>query len=305
MTVVRVAHPVDLGLTLGPLRRGPRDPSFVVDGAGTWLAMRTPDGLATLRLVARAAAGPGGGAVIALRAWGPGEAWAIAHAPALVGAEDVARDFAPTGKLAELHRRFPGLRFARTGRVLDVLVPTIFEQKVSGMEAQMGYRDLVRRWGEPTPGPKSGPSLLAPPAAETLARLPYTAFHELGVEKRRADTVRLVARRAARMEEASTMPPAAARARLEAIPGVGPWTSGMVALHALGDADAVPAGDYHLPNMVVFAFTGRARGVDAEMLELLAPFAGHRGRVLRLLMAGGIAAPRFGPRRAFRRIGRM
>jgi 3-methyladenine DNA glycosylase/8-oxoguanine DNA glycosylase len=300
MSLVRVGQPVDLALTLGPLRRGPRDRSFVVDGAGTWLAMRTPEGIATLRIVARTRSGE-----VSVRAWGPGDAWAVAQAPLLLGAADDASGFAPSGKLAELHRRFPGLRFARTGRVLDVLVPTIFEQKVSGKEAQLGYADLLRRWGEPAPGPKSGPELLAPPAPETLARLPYTAFHEIGVEKRRADTVRLVARRAARMEEASAMPAPAARARLEAIAGVGPWTSGMVALHALGDADAVPAGDYHLPNMVVFAFTGRARGVDAEMLELLAPYAGHRGRVLRLLMAGGIAAPRFGPRRAFRRIGRM
>jgi hypothetical protein len=32
------------------------------------------------------------------------------------------------------------------------------------------------------------------------------------------------------------------------------------------------------------------------MLELLEPYRGHRGRVLRLLLAGGIAAPRRGPR---------
>ena len=101
------------------------------------------------------------------------------------------------------------------------------------------------------------------------------------------------------------MAPAAARARLEAVVGVGPWTSGVVALRALGDADAVPIGDYNLPSTVVFAFTGRPRGTDAEMLALLAPFAPHRGRVLCLLAAAGIGAPRFGARRALRRIARM
>jgi hypothetical protein len=32
------------------------------------------------------------------------------------------------------------------------------------------------------------------------------------------------------------------------------------------------------------------------MLELLAPWAGQRQRVMRLVEAAGIAAPRFGPR---------
>jgi hypothetical protein len=41
------------------------------------------------------------------------------------------------------------------------------------------------------------------------------------------------------------------------------------------------------------------------MLELLDPYQGHRGRVIRLIEAAGISAPRFGPRstvRSFRRI---
>ncbi len=38
------------------------------------------------------------------------------------------------------------------------------------------------------------------------------------------------------------------------------------------------------------------------MLELLEPYHGHRGRVLRLLAAGGHRAPRFGPRTTVRSI---
>jgi hypothetical protein len=38
------------------------------------------------------------------------------------------------------------------------------------------------------------------------------------------------------------------------------------------------------------------------MLELLEPYRGHRGRVLRLLMAGGVGPPRRGPRLALRRM---
>ena len=257
MTAIRTALPVDLGLTLGPLVRSRRDPTIALGDAGAWIALRAPDGIATLRMIAR-------GAAIALSAWGPGAEWAIEHAPDLAGARDSLEGFHPEGKLAELHRRFPGLRLARTNRVFDVLVPTILEQKVTGKEAHDAYALLVRRWGEVAPGPKSAPRLIVPPSAATLAKLPYWAFHEVGVERRRAETVLFAARRAKRIEEAAQMEPAAAIARLEALPGVGPWTSGAVALNALGDADALPIGDYHLPHTVVHAFTGRARGDDAE-----------------------------------------
>jgi 3-methyladenine DNA glycosylase/8-oxoguanine DNA glycosylase len=76
-----------------------------------------------------------------------------------------------------------------------------------------------------------------------------------------------------------------------------------VAIVALGNADAVSVGDYHLPHMVSWALTGEPRGSDERMLELLEPYLGHRGRVLRLIGAAGIGAPRLGPRvklRSFR-----
>jgi 3-methyladenine DNA glycosylase/8-oxoguanine DNA glycosylase len=77
---------------------------------------------------------------------------------------------------------------------------------------------------------------------------------------------------------------------------VGRWTAAEVAIVALGDADAVSVGDYHLPHQVAWALAGQSRGDDARMIELLEPYRGHRGRVIRLLEAGGITAPRFGPR---------
>ncbi len=49
--------------------------------------------------------------------------------------------------------------------------------------------------------------------------------------------------------------------------------------------------------MVAWALHDRPRGTDEEMLASLAPYAGQRGRVLRLLGAAGHAAPKFGPRR--------
>jgi 3-methyladenine DNA glycosylase/8-oxoguanine DNA glycosylase len=88
---------------------------------------------------------------------------------------------------------------------------------------------------------------------------------------------------------------AAVAARLRAYPGIGPWTAAEVTLRALGDPDAVSIGDFHLPNVVAYALAGEPRADDARMLELLEPWRGHRARVIRLLEASGMGAPRYGP----------
>ena len=92
------------------------------------------------------------------------------------------------------------------------------------------------------------------------------------------------------------MSPTDATRRLRALPGIGAWTAAEVSLVALGDADAVSVGDYHLPHHVAWALAGEARADDARMLELLEPYRGHRGRVIRLVVAGHPGPPRFGPR---------
>lgn len=298
--------PLDLRLTLVPLRRGPADPTlrFSADGS-VWRATRTPIGPATLRLVPD-------GAGIKAQAWGSGAPWAIEQAPELAGALDDVAGFADAmaGQpvLRDLHARFPGIRIGRTRRVLEALVPAIIEQKVTGDEARAAFVTLVRRHGEPAPGPWDDRSarrpapLRVPPTPETLADLPGYAYHPLGLERRRADAIRFAASRAARAEECTDMPLADAYARLRAFPLVGAWTAAEVGLRALGDADAVSVGDFHVCHAVCWALAREPRGTDERMLELLAQFAGHRARVVRLIEAAGIHAPRRGPRMAPRSI---
>jgi 3-methyladenine DNA glycosylase/8-oxoguanine DNA glycosylase len=298
--------PVDLRRTLAIHRRGPGDPTlrFSRDGSA-WRATRTPDGPATLRLVAE-------GAAIRAQAWGPGAAWAIGQAPELVGADDDAAGFAALlaghALLRALNARFPGIRIGRTRRVLEALVPAIIEQKVTGDEARTAFIALVRRHGEPAPGPWDEPSdrraapMRVPPAPTTLAGLPGYAYHPLGLERRRADAIRFAAGRAARVEECMNLPMSDAYARLLALPLVGPWTAAEVGLRAFGDADAVSVGDFHLCHAVCWALAGEPRGTDERMLELLAPYAGHRARVIRLIESAGVQAPRRGPRMAARSI---
>ena len=79
-------RPVDVGATLGALRRGTGDPAHRVSAAGEyWWAAGTPDGDGTLAI--RSLPGPGGSTVTA-RAWGPGAAWLLDRLPALLGAAD-------------------------------------------------------------------------------------------------------------------------------------------------------------------------------------------------------------------------
>jgi len=297
-------QPVDLRLTLAIHRRGPGDPSmrFSRDGS-TWRTTRTPEGPATLRLVSEADG-------IRAQAWGPGAGWAIEQAPALVGADDDPGDFAALAAghplLRTLLARYHAIRVGRTGRVLEALVPAIIEQKVTGAEAWNALAALVRRHGEAAPGPWEAEGRQAPmrvpPTPELLASLPGYAYHPLGLERRRADAIRFVASRATRVEECVAMPLPDAYARLRALPLVGPWTAAEVGLRALGDPDAVSVGDFHLGRAVCWALAHEEHGTDERMLELLAPFAGHRARVIRLIEAAGIHAPRRGPRMAPRSI---
>ncbi len=185
--------------------------------------------------------------------------------------------------------------------MLDALVPAILEQKVTGAEARRAWQGLVRVHGEPAPGPMDL-GLRVTPAPAVLAALPYHAYHAFGVEQRRADLIRRVAARAAWFEAIVDLPIAEAHARLQAVPGIGPWTANEVTLRALGDRDAVSVGDFHLPNLVAWALAREPRADDARMLELLEPYRGHRAIVVRWLELSGIRPPAYGPRLSPRRI---
>ncbi|MEO6578067.1 MAG: DNA-3-methyladenine glycosylase 2 family protein [Candidatus Limnocylindria bacterium] len=288
---IRLNRALDLAETLGPLRHGLGDRTISLARATALWACRTPDGPASIRIEVPDAAADA-------EAWGPGAAWLLDRFPALVGeGDDPDRLVAQHPRIRDLQRRHAGLRMPSSGRVLQALVPSVFEQKVTGTEAARAYAALLRAVSEPAPGPHK---LLLPPDPAWLATLPYHSFHPLGIERRRAEVVRCAASRADWLE--ASMDAGEARRRLMSFPGIGAWTAAEVVRSAFGDPDAVSIGDYHIPNMVAWALAGRPRADDAAMLELLEPYRGQRGRVQRLLEVGRISAPRYGPRMAPRRI---
>lgn len=284
---VVLSRPTDVRRTLAPLRHGAYDPAHQVtpDGA-VWRATSLTTGPATIRLLQR------GPRSVHVQAWGDGAAEALALAPALLGEHDDDTTFAPpSGPVRDAWRRTATVRLTRSGRVLESLVPAILEQRVIIRTATDAWRRLVRAHGTPAPGP-APEGMCVPPGPEAWATVPTWDFHRAGVDPRRARTVVAAARLARRLEEAVHMRPDEALARLMHVPGVGPWTAAETAQRALGDPDAVSVGDYHLAHQVGWALQGR-RTDDAGMLELLAPFRGHRHRVVRhLLLSGAAREPR-------------
>jgi 3-methyladenine DNA glycosylase/8-oxoguanine DNA glycosylase len=199
--------------------------------------------------------------------------------------------------VGELHRRHPGWRFGRTGQVFDAVVRAISGQKVTGEEAAAALRGLRTRFGEPAPGPGRGEGLRLPPDPEKMASAPYWEYHQLHLEKKRADVLRRVGMMASKIDALGVCSSAEAASVLGAIPGVGAWTVAKTLQVSHGDTDQVEVGDFHLKHIVVYHLTGRPRGSDEEMLDLLEPFRPHRGRVTRLLHTLG-HEPSFGPRQA-------
>lgn len=254
--------------------------------------MRTPLGAATLHLRRI-------DNIIEAFGYGPGEDWALDSLPGLIGWQDDPASFDTDHPLIrDLVRQHRGLRLGRTGRVFDALLVAIMAQKVTGKEAGRGMLALRRHFSDPAPGPIP---LRLPPDPGKLANTAYFQLHPLGIEKRRADTVRRAAAEATKLEKLSAATAEQARRQLERLPGVGVWSSAETVSISHGDPDAVSVGDYHLKNEVVWHLTGRPRGTDEEMLELLEPFRPHRGRVIRLLSTLG-HAPAFGPRMPLRDI---
>jgi 3-methyladenine DNA glycosylase/8-oxoguanine DNA glycosylase len=293
---IPIEEPYDLAGTLFPLRRGTGDPTMRIERREAWRAARTPEGPATLRL-------QHGDGTVAATGWGPGGAWALERAPGLIGAEDDLSAFEPRDHMmARLWKEHRSVRLTQALDVVRTLVAAILEQKVVGLEARRAWRRMTVALSEPAPG-EGG--LLLPPDPAVVAEVPYYRFHPWGVERRRAEVVRAVCARAASLEALAKMPFDEAHRRLEALRGVGPWTAAEVMRLSFGDPDAVSVGDYHLPNIVLWALAGEPRGTDERMLELLEPYRGQRGRVQLLLEASHISPPAYGPRMEARSIDRL
>ncbi len=285
---IPIEGPLDLRSTLRPLHGAYRSD-------GWWYSALTAAGPATIQLSRTRGELTG-------RAWGAGGAMLLERLGDFAGLNDDPLGFeTPNPIVSELLRRNPGVRFGRNGQVFSELVIAVTAQKVTATEAHRAMRGLYEAFSEPAPGPR--PDIRLPPDPEKLAAAPYWAFHELHLEKKRADVIRRAATEASRIDGLAAESVPVAASGLAQLTGVGQWTIAETLVRSHGDVDAVSVGDFHLKNLVVYHLTGRPRGTDEEMVELLEEFRPQRGRVVRLLHQLG-HAPKYGPKTTPRNITR-
>ena len=147
--------------------------------------------------------------------------------PRMLGADDDPTGFEPLHKpIADAWRRHPHWRLGATDLVMESLVPTIIEQKVTGQEALGAFRAMVHRFGERAPGPPSEPDppvrLWIQPTPEQLRAIPSWEWLRLPVDGARSRPIQHAARvassleRAGREDAGGVRPPGAHAARASA-----------------------------------------------------------------------------------------
>jgi 3-methyladenine DNA glycosylase/8-oxoguanine DNA glycosylase len=298
--VWRPPFALDVRVTLSDLQHGRFDPCHRVDGAGTvWRTSLLPSGGVTYRLWQVH------GEVHA-DAWGPGAEELLEGLTGLLGDGDHPETFEPVEPaLARANHRLHGFRVPRTGRLLEALLPAILEQRVVGLDASTAWRRLVQRLGDPPPGPAPA-GMRLPPSPQQWSALPSWEWLRAGVDEHRMRAAMASLTLAPSLERAVARAgpdadPEPVYRRLRSIPGVGVWTAAQVGQRALGDADALPLGDYHLADLAGYAFLGRSL-TDEEIEPYFEHWRPHRYRVVRILeLYPFTRRPRRGPRRPLQR----
>ncbi|MEZ0493836.1 DNA-3-methyladenine glycosylase 2 [Kineococcus sp. TBRC 1896] len=171
--------------------------------------------------------------------------------------------------LAPLVAARPGLRVPRAVSGAETALLTVLGQQVSLAAARTFAGRLVAAYGTPVA------SLTAFPTPDALAGAGPDAIRAVtGVTGARARTLHVLAQTLADgldLDAAATTDPAAARAELLALPGIGPWTADYVALRVLGDSDAFLPSDLVL-RRALGGITAREATARAEAWR---PWRGH------------------------------
>jgi O-6-methylguanine DNA methyltransferase len=188
---------------------------------------------------------PGRGAALTLRAPSPSDPAAlVSRARRLfdLDADPVAiGDYLRRSpRLASLVALRPGLRVPGAWDPFETAVRAVLGQQISVRAATTLAGRLVQAFGEPVR--TSHPELTHRfPDPRVFAEADVST---IGLPRARAATIRALAASVAAGEPLLAGP--ATAGRLRALPGIGPWTVAYVAMRALGDHDAFPAGDLGL-----------------------------------------------------------
>jgi AraC family transcriptional regulator, regulatory protein of adaptative response / DNA-3-methyladenine glycosylase II len=156
---------------------------------------------------------------------------------------DIVRTLKNDPALAERIRRTPGLRIPGCWDGFELAVRAILGQQISVAAATSLAGRVARAFGEPYPAAEKLTHLFPPPSV--LAEADLT---KAGLTRSRAESVRALARAVSlrQIQFDGINNSEDFLARLCEIPGIGNWTAQYVAMRALGETDALPAGDLGL-----------------------------------------------------------
>jgi AraC family transcriptional regulator of adaptative response / DNA-3-methyladenine glycosylase II len=157
--------------------------------------------------------------------------------------------------LAESVRRFPGMRVPGAVDGFELAVRAVLGQQVSVRAARTFAARLVQRCGKPLDAAR-GTLTHAFPTADAVAGVDLDGLGLTGARQRTLGALATeVASGAMSLEPVADR--ADTRARLAALPGIGPWTVEYIAMRALGDPDAFPATDLVLQRALAGTTTER------------------------------------------------
>ncbi|HTU80020.1 MAG TPA: hypothetical protein VMF09_14795 [Solirubrobacteraceae bacterium] len=203
------------------------------------------------------------------------------------------RRFAHDPLIGRSVRGRPWLRCTRRPEPFEALAWAICEQLIEYERAAAIQRRVLAALGRRAPGwDGRADGLRDLPTVATLAGTAPARLQSLDLAGGRALALVRVAREVAR-GRVDLHSPEHERAwrRLRAIPGIGPWTVEMLALHGQGRHDQLPAGDLALLKLVGRALGGgdpRARAEERQVREFFAPYGEWAGLAAAHMLAGGV-----------------
>jgi 3-methyladenine DNA glycosylase/8-oxoguanine DNA glycosylase len=168
-----------------------------------------------------------------------------------------------------------GLRPPRFASLFETFGMTIPFQQVSLEAGQSFVNRLVARFG------KSRGAVWLFPTPETIADASIEDLRAVGLSVAKAKTLRhaasLIVARALSEAEIERLPSGEALRLLDDLPGIGPWTAGVILLRGFGRLDVFPPGDVGA-RRTLGHLLGRTSPIDdaeeTQVLERLGPYRG-------------------------------
>jgi AraC family transcriptional regulator of adaptative response / DNA-3-methyladenine glycosylase II len=209
---------------------------------------------------------------------------------------DIASVLKADGVLVRMVDAAPGLHVPGAWNGFELAVRAVLGQQIRVAHATALAGRLTKAFGEPMMGNGSLTHLF--PVPEILAEADLSG---VGLTKARAATIRALARTVAGgdLSFEGVVDSEAFRRKLIEIPGIGNWTAEYVAMRALGEPDAFPAGDVALQSALGIS-GARAAEMRAEPWRPWRSYAtmylwmmGHKSKVSKARSASssnGLAA---------------